>query len=983
MQASPASPATANAISKQTTKRRPPTSHADAGAECHNCGRTGHFARDPNCPAKGKTCAHCQKLGHFASKCRSKGQSQPKPQPPPNVSRAAHESHRHRRDKARCVDFDSPTDAPASADEEDYAFAIDHVHNSTASSSPDSAHAQIMLNDVATSALIDSGASCNLLGKAQLREFRQRGLRVDLKPYDGSLFAYGARTPLDVVGQFLATVSAGSQTRKKVPFVVTRAPGRLLGRTSAVDLGLLRLYLKGVPRHVISVAQELDDESKFRHSIEQQYAKLFTGVGKLTDYQATIHIDTSVPPIAQKPRHIPFALQEKVASRLDDLLAKDIIERVPGPTSWVSPVVIVPKPNGDVRLCVDMRQANTAVVRERYPIPTVDEVLQTLNGRTVFSKLDLRWGFHQVELEESSWDITTFAVNDGLYRFKRMLFGISSAPEKYQHIVAQVISGCPGALNIADDLVVHGKDQATHDHNLARILDRLQQRGLTLNLKKCWFRRATIEFYGLQLSACGVQPTSEKIRAITEAPRPTNASDLRSFLGTVGFSSRFIPDFSTTAELLRRLTHKGTPFVWTDTHQRAFDRLRQQLGDAAALAYYDKDAPTQVIADTSPVGPGAVLVQEQNGQCRAVCYASRTLTPVERRYSQTEKEALALVWSCERFHQFLYGMDFELVTDHKPLQTIYSPTSKPSARIERWVLRLQPFTFRVRYVPGPQNIADALSRLPANHLPADYTGETATEESVYTMTTLSAPAAVSIRDIERASADDTELQSVRQFVKTCDAAHLPRPYLPLRYELTTIGQVVLRGTRIVPPASLHSQILQLAHEGHQGIVKTKERLRTKVWWLGIDHSAERLCKACTGCQVVSRPMAPPPVKSTPLPQHPWEHLATDILGPLPSGESLLVTVDYFRRFFEVDILRGTTSAAVITRLHAHFARYGLPRTLRTDNGPQFASEEFAAFLAEMGVDHRAPPQHATLAPRQRRGRASEPFPPQDLADCPC
>ena len=364
-----------------------------------------------------------------------------------------------------------------------------------------------------------------------------------------------------------------------------------------------------------------------------------------------------------------------------------------------------------------MRQANTAVVRERYPIPTVDEVLQTLNGSTVFSKLDLRWGFHQVELEESSRDITTFAVNDGLYRFKRMMFGISSAPEKYQHIGAQVISGCPGALNIADDLVVHGKDQATHDRNLARILDRLQQRGLTLNLKKCWFRRATIEFYGLQLSARGEQPTSEKIRAITEAPRPTNASDLRSFLGTVGFSSRFIPDFSTTAEPLRRLTHKGTPFVWTDTHQRAFDSLRQQLGDAAALAYYDKDAPTQVIADASPVGLGAVLVQEQNGQRRAVCYASRTLTPVERRYSQTEKEALALVWSCERFHQFLYGMDFELVTDHKPLQTIFSPTSKPSARIERWVLRLQPFTFRVRYVPGPQNIADALSRLPANHLP--------------------------------------------------------------------------------------------------------------------------------------------------------------------------------------------------------------------------------------------------------------------------
>ena len=204
---------------------------------------------------------------------------------------------------------------------------------------------------------------------------------------------------------------------------------------------------------------------------------------------------------------------------------------------------------------------------------------------------------------------------------------------------------------------------------------------MTLNLKKCWFRRATIEFYGLQLSARGVQPTSEKIRAITEAPRPTNASDLQSFLGTVGFSSRFIPDFSTTAEPLRHLTHKGTPFVWTDTHQRAFDCLRQQLGDAAALAYYDKDAPTQVIADASPVGLGAVLVQEQNGQRRAVCYASRTLTPVERRYSQTEKEALALVWSCDRSQASSDHLlaDVEAVRPHRALGSATPAVHLPSS----------------------------------------------------------------------------------------------------------------------------------------------------------------------------------------------------------------------------------------------------------------------------------------------------------------
>ena len=180
-----------------------------------------------------------------------------------------------------------------------------------------------------------------------------------------------------------------------------------------------------------------------------------------------------------------------------------------------------------------MRQANTAVICERYPIPTVDEVLQALNGSAVFSKLDLHWRFHQVELDERSRNITTFAVADSLFRFKRMMFGISCAPEKYQHVVRQVISDCEGALNIADDLIIDGTKEADHDRKLFRILDRLQQRGLTLNLPKCRF-----------------EPTAAKVSAVLAAPRPTTASELRSFLGTVGFSLSFIADFSTTAEPL-------------------------------------------------------------------------------------------------------------------------------------------------------------------------------------------------------------------------------------------------------------------------------------------------------------------------------------------------------------------------------------------------------------------------------------------------
>ena len=204
---------------------------------------------------------------------------------------------------------------------------------------------------------------------------------------------------------------------------------------------------------------------------------------------------------------------------------------------------------------------------------------------------------------------------------------------------------------------------------------------------------------GILLSKHGIGPTEEKVRAVKEVTRPSSASEVRSFLGLVGFSSRFIPDFATKAEPLRVLCRKDEKFLWGKAQEEAFNILKEDMAGASMLAYFDRGAPTEVIADASPVGLGAVLVQKVDGERRAVRYASRSLSDTERRYSQTEKEALALVWSCERFNLYLCGLpEFDLVTDHQALKTIYGPNSKPSARIERWVLRLQPFNYKVRYV---------------------------------------------------------------------------------------------------------------------------------------------------------------------------------------------------------------------------------------------------------------------------------------------
>ena len=257
--------------------------------------------------------------------------------------------------------------------------------------------------------------------------------------------------------------------------VVTKSGRCLLGHETSKALGLLRISSSASSEFV-----EFNVVGKnFAPVLQAKYPTVFVGVGKLKDYKLKLHVDSEVTLVAQKPRCVPFALRKKVTAKVEDLIAKDIVERVNGPTSWVSPVVVAPKASGDIRLCVDMRKANAAIIRERIPIPTVDEMLENLNGSAVFSKVDLCLGFHQIELEEGSRDITTFATHDGLFRYKRLSFGVNSAPEKYQQIVRHVVSDIRGVQNIADDLIVHGKNIEEHDRNLHKVLQRLEGKNVT------------------------------------------------------------------------------------------------------------------------------------------------------------------------------------------------------------------------------------------------------------------------------------------------------------------------------------------------------------------------------------------------------------------------------------------------------------------------------------------------------------------------
>ena len=830
-------------------------------------------------PRGGKQCKKCNGTGHFEVVCKTKrkqnsGRGDGGPRRP-YVRRRGGAHHYVRQVEAE----------DKQGDDCEYAFGI-----SDDSSVSSDGKMSVIVGGLSLPMIIDSGASCNVVGRNVWEYLKANNVKCVSSKASKKLFPYGSNQPLQVAGVFTAEVSVGERVLSGVEFVVVENEGHaLLGRETAIALEVLKL---GPQINSLGVST---DGVKGEPSIFEKFPGCCEGIGKLKDFQLSIPIDPEVQPIAQPIRRVPYHLRDKLSDKLDELVELDIIEKVSGPSSWVSPVVVVPKPSGDIRLCVDMRQANRAVKRERYPIPTIDEVLQDLNQSKFFSKLDLNSAYHQIELSPESRDITTFGTHNGLYRYKRLMFGISCAPEMYQKVLHQVLQEYDGVHNILDDVIVHAPTEEEHDRRFESVVQVLSSKGLTLNRDKCQFKMSHLEFMGHVLSARGIGPTDVKVKAVVDACEPKNAAEVRSFLGLVNFTARYIPDLATVSAPLRQLTKNGEPFVWRLEQQQSFDELKKRLSSAETLGYFDKNAPTKVIADASPVGLGAVLVQQQGEELRVISYASRSLSDTERRYSQTEKEALAIVWSCERFHAYLYGAEFELITDHKPLECIFTPKSKPCARIERWLLRMQPYRFTVKYIPGPKNIADSLSRLLRPMPPSGDNNHT--EEYVKWVAQESTPVALTTREIERASDHDPELESVRECLLNGKWHAIKfKEYLPVRSELSAIGKLVLRGTRIVVPKQLRTQVLTLAHEGHPGIVAMKQRLRTKVWWPGIDKEVSSACKTCHGCQLVSQPSKPEPMARTELPSAPWQHLAADLLGPLPSGDYVFVIVDYYSRF---------------------------------------------------------------------------------------
>ena len=492
----------------------------------------------------------------------------------------------------------------------------------------------LKVNGVVCKFLVDSGASVNIVSSNAVK-----GFGVYLQPCGTRVYAFNSSAPPPVIGKFSALIESECSTLD-AEFLVVESETSLLGYTTATELGILQIA------NAVSVEK----------NVFQRYPSLFTVLRKMKNVEVKLHIDGNVSPVHQTHRRIPFHQRKSLEACVESLLQRDIIEPAVSPTPWVSPVVLVPKPKqpGGVRLCVVMREANKAISRERHLLPTLDEVTHDLNGATVFSKFDLNQGYHQVLLHPDSRHITTFSTHSGLLRYKRLSFGINAAAEKFQNVIASAISDIPNVKNISDDVIIYGVNVQEHDKAPHAVLTRFQKLNLTLRKDKCQFYMPRIEFFGMVFSAQGMSPDPAKVKAIKQADPPTSVSDIRSLLGITNYVSSFIRNYAGIVASLRDPTLKGVEFKWQEVHQKALHQLKCSLTSDGVMAYFDPHKKTVLFVDASPVGLGAMLTQSG----KVISYASKALSSVERRYSQIEREALAITCGCHYFRMYLLGSHF-------------------------------------------------------------------------------------------------------------------------------------------------------------------------------------------------------------------------------------------------------------------------------------------------------------------------------------
>lgn len=687
------------------------------------------------------------------------------------------------------------------------------------------------------------------------------------------------------------------------------------------------------------------DMSQSYHDILAQYPGItrLTSMKLNSDIPVQHFIETRGPPIHSRARPIPPHRFEIVKKEFENMIEQGLCR--PSKSPWSSPLHIVPKKNGDIRVCGDYRRLNSITIPDRYPVPRIKDFTHHLSGKTIFSTIDLNRAYQQLSVREEDIEKTAIITPMGLFEFPRMCPGLKNAGQTFQRYIHEVLRGLDFVFPFIDDLLLASENEDQHREHLQIVLKRLEDNGITINPAKCNLGKSEAQFLGYTVSKEGIKPPQYKIQAITDYPQPATIEELRRFLGMINFYRDHIPNAAALQAPLNSYLHNvkkrdKTPITWSDEATQAFQQCKASIINAALLAHPSHHATLALFCDASDNSAGAVLQQYIDETWQPLGYFSKKFNDAQKKYSTYDRELLAIYMAVKHFRKTFEGRHLIIFTDHKPLTYVMSKTqsSTETPRRTRQLLFISEFTTDIRHVSGKQNIvADTLSRIE----------------------TISCPSTINFKEIASAQEKDSNIEQLLQETNiTLKKIIIPNTDVELYCETSTPY------IRPYIPEEHRQEVFNSVHNiSHPGTRTTRKLLTQKYFWPSMNTDISRWTRTCLHCQKSKIHRHTFSNISSFPPSDRFQHLHVDIVGPLPTtaqGHRYLVTmIDRLTKWPEAIPTDEISADRIADIVYQHWiTRFGCPTTLTSDQGRQFESQLFQNLMKQMGIKkNRTTPYH--------------------------
>ena len=964
--------------SRGRSRARSHSANSASSVRCWRCGNSSHTRDKCTRNAEDFVCDKCHKTGHVKSVCgagmkkkgRFRSQSRNRsfsPRNRQNRGRSRHRSKSNQRYEGNAIMHGSNAAQGGMQPTPRVVVRVRAPGRGTVK----------FVNFTVQDAMPDSGATCTIISRAIVDENLVRFSKdstEEIRVADGSMIPVRGTVEIHV------TYHDKTTTVKALVCDNLAPTDLLIGWQQCVALGILSQQFP-LP---VAAACEPDmaiTEAECK-ALEAKILKEYSDVlrdelrGETirgSEMTITLKDDKNVRPLCiSTAKATPIHYKAEAEKVVKNLLAEDIIERVPPnePSKWCSLGFFVPKPNSDaVRLVTDFRILNQMVERAPKPFASTKEIIRNLPpGSSCFAKLDAVNGYYQLPLAKESRPYTTFILESGRYRYKRGPMGLCATGDAFCEATDRAFENQPGTQKIVDDGLTCAKSVKELEERLRKVLNLCRSYNICLSRKK--FAISTkVKFAGHIISHKGVQPDPEKVAAIRTFPRPTNLTEVRSFLGLANQLGYFVPDLTHVCRPIHELTKKDIAFNWGLSQEKAFEEAKEILTGDLLVNPFDPKLPTELYTDASRQGLGYVLAQRGiDGKISLVRCGSRALTSAETRYAVTELECLAVCYAVKHCEFYLAGAsEITVITDHRALVGLWNKqlAEVPNARVLRYRERLLNFNLKIVWKPGKSHaMADALSRDPRFGNPAtDYEAvlnndyEEINEDANTILAVFVAAAELDPQFESVVDGIDNEYKEVIKAVEDCKLPETLSHWKKCFYELSLVGTganrlLIYDTNKLVIPQPARKEIINMLHISHSGVRKTQALANRHVYWPNMANDIANACDQCSAC----KSMKPKQQREPANRKHarrmedtfPMSDVGVDLFEA--AGATYLVMVDRYSGFPFCCRLTSTTTAAVIQHLKTWWCQEGIPCRIRTDGGPQFR-QPFQEFCKSLNVQH--------------------------------